>query len=63
MRQMEDRFNHWAQYDYVFLNEEVSKRDQLRVLTFAGLLRRVQTVRFVAQEMTDKQAYTEDDQV
>ncbi|WVR05196.1 hypothetical protein IAU60_002208 [Kwoniella sp. DSM 27419] len=22
MRQMEDRFNHWAQYDYVFLNEE-----------------------------------------
>jgi len=24
MRQMEDRFNHWAQYDYVFLNEEVS---------------------------------------
>jgi len=25
MRQMEDRFNHWAQYDYVFLNEEVSK--------------------------------------
>ena len=24
MKQMEDRFNHWAQYDYVFLNEEVS---------------------------------------
>lgn len=23
MRQMEDRFNHWAKYDYVFLNEEV----------------------------------------
>jgi alpha 1,2-mannosyltransferase len=22
MRQMEDRFNHWARYDYVFLNEE-----------------------------------------
>jgi len=22
MRQMEDRFNHWAQYDYVFLNDE-----------------------------------------
>lgn len=22
MRQMEDRFNHWAKYDYVFLNEE-----------------------------------------
>jgi hypothetical protein len=21
---MEDRFNHWAMYDYVFLNEEVS---------------------------------------
>ena len=24
MRQLEDRFNHWARYDYVFLNEEVS---------------------------------------
>jgi hypothetical protein len=24
MKQMEDRFNHWARYDYVFLNEEVS---------------------------------------
>ena len=24
MKQMEDRFNHWAKYDYVFLNEEVS---------------------------------------
>jgi hypothetical protein len=23
MKQMEDRFNHWARYDYVFLNEEV----------------------------------------
>lgn len=23
MKQMEDRFNHWAGYDYVFLNEEV----------------------------------------
>ncbi|RSH94087.1 alpha 1,2-mannosyltransferase 2.4.1 [Saitozyma podzolica] len=22
MKQMEDRFNHWARYDYVFLNEE-----------------------------------------
>lgn len=22
MRQMEDRFNHWARYDYVFLNDE-----------------------------------------
>ncbi|RXK38641.1 alpha 1,2-mannosyltransferase [Tremella mesenterica] len=22
MKQMEDRFNHWAKYDYVFLNEE-----------------------------------------
>lgn len=25
MKQMEDRFNHWAQYDYVFLNDEVRK--------------------------------------
>lgn len=24
MKQMEDRFNHWAHYDYVFLNDEVS---------------------------------------
>lgn len=24
MRQMEDRFNYWAKYDYVFLNEEVN---------------------------------------
>ena len=24
MKQMEDRFNSWANYDYVFLNEEVS---------------------------------------
>lgn len=23
MKQMEDRFNHWAGYDYVFLNDEV----------------------------------------
>lgn len=23
MRQMEDRFNHWAKYDYVFLNDDV----------------------------------------
>jgi hypothetical protein len=23
MKQMEDRFNHWAHYDYVFLNDEV----------------------------------------
>lgn len=22
MRQIEDRFNHWAQYDYTFMNEE-----------------------------------------
>jgi hypothetical protein len=25
MKQMEDRFNHWAHYDYVFLNDEVSQ--------------------------------------
>lgn len=25
MKQMEDRFNHWAGYDYVFLNDEVSE--------------------------------------
>ena len=25
MKQMEDRFNHWAGYDYVFLNEEVRR--------------------------------------
>jgi hypothetical protein len=24
MKQMEDRFNHWAKYDYVFLNDDVS---------------------------------------
>lgn len=24
MKQVEDRFNHWAHYDYVFLNDEVS---------------------------------------
>jgi hypothetical protein len=24
MKQMEDRFNSWAKYDYVFLNDEVS---------------------------------------
>lgn len=22
MKQMEDRFNHWAQYDYIFLNDD-----------------------------------------
>lgn len=26
MRQMEDRFNHWAKYDYVFLNDDVSSQ-------------------------------------
>ena len=24
MKQVEDRFNHWAGYDYVFLNDDVS---------------------------------------
>lgn len=39
MKQMEDRFNHWAGYDYVFLNDDVRPALSLslygvRLLTF-----------------------------
>jgi hypothetical protein len=33
MKQMEDRFNHWAHYDYVFLNDEVSLLPKDRAFT------------------------------
>ena len=47
MKQMEDRFNHWAHYDYVFLNDEVSHlsylHDQADLVAFH---RRIQGVSY-----------------
>jgi len=44
---MEDRFNHWAHYDYVFLNDEVSRLSYLEnEAHLAAVHRRIQGVSF-----------------
>ncbi|CAD6579864.1 MAG: alpha 1,2-mannosyltransferase 2.4.1 [Tremellales sp. Tagirdzhanova-0007] len=40
MRQMEDRFNRWAQYDYVFLNDEASSRGSRPSVEFSEEFKR-----------------------
>jgi hypothetical protein len=62
---MEDRFNHWAHYDYVFLNDEVSLLSMYNAITdLAAFHRRVQGVSCYNHAMAkaDSQTYTTIDQ-
>ena len=43
MKQVEDRFNHWAHYDYVFLNDEVSSLRPRPIVPLADMTRNLVT--------------------
>jgi hypothetical protein len=51
MKQVEDRFNHWAGYDYVFLNDDVSTVHAQRAARVMGAAR---TVGIGQLELTDR---------